>query len=362
MDGDPQGGQPPLLARPPEEGARLLALSFLDQAAAARPRLADPDDAEALHDFRVALRRLRSSLRAYDGSLAGSVPRKLARRLKRLAQATGEGRDAEVAIEWLRERAGLVGAYHRTGYRWLLDHLEERKRAGYEHLLAEVEEGFEELEAELRRRLSVYQAEVRLGGAGEAEARPTLGQATAEILAEHARELAEHLASVGGPGDVEEAHSARIAAKRLRYLIEPLAGEAPGGKAVVKHLKELQELLGELHDAHVLEAELAAAVERAGAERARALVELALAEQPDEKRLRAERRRARESGLLALTRLNRARRDRLFADLRDGWLDGRAGPFLGEAEDLAGKLALTPAPGEPPAAPRIRPEPSLPAG
>ena len=51
-----------LLPRPPEEGARRLALSYLDQAARARPRLADPADAEALHDFRVGLRRLRSCL------------------------------------------------------------------------------------------------------------------------------------------------------------------------------------------------------------------------------------------------------------------------------------------------------------
>jgi CHAD domain-containing protein len=340
MDGEPQGGRPPLLPRPPEEGARLLALGFLDQAAAARPRLADPEDAEALHDFRVALRRLRSSLQAYEEALAGSVPKKLARRLKRLARATGDGRDAEVAIEWLRERAGLVGAYHRAGYRWLLDHLEERKRAGYEHLLAEVEDGFEELKADLRRRLSVYQAEVRLGGEGEAEPPPTLGETAAEILAGQARELAGHLERIGGAGDAEEAHRARIAAKRLRYLLEPLAGEVPGGKAAVKRLKELQELLGELHDAHVLEAELAAGVERAGAERAQALLELSLAEQPDEKRLRAERRRARESGLLALARLNRARRDRLYADLRDGWLEGRAEPFLREAEELAGALRV----------------------
>ena len=53
-----------LLSRPPEEGARLIALSWLDQAAAAFPRLQDPADIEALHDFRVGLRRLRSCLRS----------------------------------------------------------------------------------------------------------------------------------------------------------------------------------------------------------------------------------------------------------------------------------------------------------
>ncbi|HYU36006.1 MAG TPA: CHAD domain-containing protein, partial [Thermoanaerobaculia bacterium] len=62
----------PLLARPPDEGAHLLALTLLDQAAAAFPRLEDPADSEALHDFRVALRRLRSCLRAYRSCLNAS--------------------------------------------------------------------------------------------------------------------------------------------------------------------------------------------------------------------------------------------------------------------------------------------------
>ena len=323
------------MERPPEEGARLLALGFLDQAAEARPRLDDREDAEALHDFRVGLRRLRSCLRAYDDLLAGSVPKKLARRLKGLAQATGEGRDTEVQIEWLRERAGLLGAYHRTGYNWLLDHLERRKERAYEDILARVAAEFPDLETGLRKRLSVYRTEVHL----DREApRQTLGETTAGLLEQHAEELGDHLAQVAHAGDEEEAHEARITAKRLRYLIEPLAGEIPSGKAAVRRLKGLQELLGELHDAHVLESELAAAVERAGAERARALHDLSLSPAADERLLRAERRRARESGLIALARLNRARRDRLFETLWDGWLEGRAAPFLAETAALAREL------------------------
>lgn len=334
-DAGPVRRQPPLLSRPPEEGARLLALGYLDQAAEARPRLEDPEDTEALHDFRVALRRLRSCLRAYEGPLTGSVPRKLARRLKRLARATGAGRDAEVQIEWLRDKAKLLGAYHRTGYAWLLELLEERKRRGYEDVHARVAEDFGDLEAALRRRLSVYRAEVHL----DREApRHTLGEAAAAILEQHVEELGDHLARVHGAEDEEQAHEARIAAKRLRYLIEPLADELPSGKAVIKRLKGLQELLGELHDAHVLETELAAVVERAGAERAQALLELSLAAAPDEKLLRAERRRARESGLIALARLNRARRERLFQGLADAWTGGKAEPFLAEARALAAEL------------------------
>jgi CHAD domain-containing protein len=147
-------------------------------------------------------------------------------------------------------------------------------------------------------------------------------------------DLESHLARIDDAGDEKRAHEARIRAKRVRYLLEPLADEIPEAGPVIKRFKALQELLGDLHDAHVLEAELADAVEAAAAERARRILELSLADAPDDNLLRAERRRARESGLIALARLNRARRDRLFAALDDAWLDGKADGFLREVEGL----------------------------
>ena len=68
------------------------------------------------------------------------------------------------------------------------------------------------------------------------------------------------------------------------------------------------------------------------------LLELSLADTPDEDRLRAERRRAREPGLIALARQNRARRDHLFAELKADWLDGKAEPFLREVEGLGEEM------------------------
>src|SRR3954471_12903115 len=57
---------PDVLRRLAKEAARRLALEHLKTAAALRDRLADPDNPEGLHDFRVAIRRLRSALRAYQ--------------------------------------------------------------------------------------------------------------------------------------------------------------------------------------------------------------------------------------------------------------------------------------------------------
>jgi CHAD domain-containing protein len=326
---------PDLLSRSPEEGARLLALSFLDQAAAARPRLDDSADAEALHDFRVGLRRLRSALKAYDAQLGGSIPKKLAKRLQRLAGSTGPGRDTEVQIEWLRGRSPHLSGHHRIGGAWLLARLGERRREAYGELQEEVADEFDKVDKDLRARLSVYRAEIHLDAKAD---RPTLAAATAEILHRQVADLEARLGKISDAADETEAHEARIRAKRVRYLLEPLVEEIPGAGPVVKRFKALQDLLGDLHDAHVLEAELAGAAETAAAERARTLLALSLADSPDAERLRAERRRAREPGLIALARQNRARRDHLFAELSDRWLAGKAEPFLREVEGLGEEM------------------------
>ena len=62
-----------LLDGPAAAGARVLALGRLADAEEAAARLADPADAEALHDFRVAVRRLRSTLRLLAPALEGAL-------------------------------------------------------------------------------------------------------------------------------------------------------------------------------------------------------------------------------------------------------------------------------------------------
>ena len=108
----------------------------------------------------------------------GSIPKKLARRLQRLAGSTGPGRDTEVQIEWLRGRVPHLSAQHRAGLAWLLARLARaqarRLRASMED---EVADEFDKLEKDLRARLSVYRAEIHLDARTD---RPTLAAATAE--------------------------------------------------------------------------------------------------------------------------------------------------------------------------------------
>src|SRR6266550_3868884 len=110
-----------MLREPVERGVRRVALSLLDAADKAADKLTglskelragDPtgDSAgdEALHDFRVAIRRVRSWMRAFQPWLRDDLPRKRMRSLSAIADATRSVRDAAVHLEWLRkERLAL---------------------------------------------------------------------------------------------------------------------------------------------------------------------------------------------------------------------------------------------------------------
>ena len=73
------------------------------------------------------------------------------------------------------------------------------------------------------------------------------------LLSDQVEVVRTRLAAVRGASDEQRIHRARIEAKRLRYLLETLhqSGQVDPRPAL-KHLKRLQDLLGELHDSHVL--------------------------------------------------------------------------------------------------------------
>src|SRR5262245_39681447 len=335
-----------LLSMRVEEGCRWLALDHLSAAADARQRLVDNGDLEALHDLRVGLRRLRSVLRAYGPHLEDSVGGKLRRRVKKLAAATGAARDSEVQIEWLQARRSRLNPRHRTGVDWLMGWLERRKDSAYAEVRGDVATSFDRLKSVLDRRLRRYTTQLYA-----ADERPDrLSEVTGRLLATHAAELLAELAGVQSVADEERAHEARIAAKRLRYLLEPLRREVDGAGELIGRLKDLQELLGALHDVAVLGGELRQALELASTERARDLHQLALSPEPDGDETLRRLRRDPRPGLLALARLVRDDRDELFARLSQDWLTGGGERFVAACDALARRLEST---STAPAAPRL---------
>ena len=141
-----------LLFRSDEEAARRLALKAVAAARAAERRLDDRTDPEALHDFRVAIRRLRSLLRAYRPQLESSVRKKDRSRLRKLQRTTGGGREADVALEWLTKQQHDLAPEHLTGLNWLSATLLARRRECAQALDAEVREAFKQTAERLEER------------------------------------------------------------------------------------------------------------------------------------------------------------------------------------------------------------------
>lgn len=328
------GLPPDVLDRPPEEAARRIALERLGEARAACRRLADPEDAEALHDFRVAVRRLRSTLRAWKPQLGDSVRKRDRRALRALQTATGEGRDAEVALAWLSGQRAELRTSHRRGHDWLARRLEGRR----EHSLGQVRETvrsrFEQVEAQLLPSLECLQVEVHLL---EPEAGPSFGEVFADMAREFARDLARLLGRVESPADRSLCHQARIACKRLRYLVEPVREQREDAARIVERCKRLQDVLGDLNDAHVLLDEIGAALEDASVEHARRLLDLAGDEDPE--RMRRESRRGERPGLLELARRVQLRVREGFETLEKHWLGDGLQELVEEVEAMATAVA-----------------------
>jgi CHAD domain-containing protein len=240
---------PDLLTRSSRESSRILALGYLDDISLAAQRLGDSENFDALHDFRVGLRRFRGALSAYRETLEDSVTGKMRRQIRRLARATNAGRDTEVQLAWLRLRGAQLAPEDRPGHYWLLGRLEERKEQAYARDLADVTSRFASVGDKFRRALGTLRIELTNGRTHSA---PTFGEATGGLIRLQVARVQEELGRIRDAADIEQVHGTRIALKRLRYLVEPVARHHRRARALVRRFKEAQDLLGEHHDLHVL--------------------------------------------------------------------------------------------------------------
>ncbi|MBP7551660.1 MAG: CHAD domain-containing protein [Gemmatimonadaceae bacterium] len=234
-----------LLDEDAQRAARLIAIDLQGRVRAARPRLDDPADVEALHDFRVAVRRLRSWLLC-DAVLPGALaPRRGHKLLRRLAHATNASRDDEVFAEWLTGARATLATQHRGAADWMLARIGRLKREAERDLLAELDRDLEAAMVLLDEHLARYNVPHDVVRGAERE---TFAAAMSSLVRSSAARLQRRLAAVNGAEDHEAIHRARIAGKRLRYALEQVAAAVPGAQACLIRLKVLQDLLGDHHD------------------------------------------------------------------------------------------------------------------
>lgn len=189
----------------------------------------------ALHDIRVASRRLRAALSVYAPGLDPTLAEPLVRAARRLTRALGPVRDLDVQLE------ALALAEQSPGIKRLVGTLQKTRRSERRKLVSALHRwDATAFESVLTHALAQPLPNTPLGQHQEA-----IGMCKAEVMA-----LSE---SIHDPSKVEELHALRIAVKHLRYTVEIFAALLPDEKrASRKPLAALQEHLGQIHDLDVL--------------------------------------------------------------------------------------------------------------
>jgi CHAD domain-containing protein len=203
---------------------------------AAVPRVVESSDDEAIHDLRVAIRRLRTMLkmaRPLFGRFHADVVRKS---FADVMKATGDLRDEEVLEETLE---GLCE--HPAFTRWLRAR-KARERKLRRAVVARIERGELDRARLMLKALLVFPFDPERDAELSKFARRTV---------ERARRVVEKDRDVS-LDDVLGLHELRISYKELRYAIELLSDALPlDARAMLEPAVVFQKRLGEIHDADV---------------------------------------------------------------------------------------------------------------
>lgn len=226
----------------PKAGGYVVAkLRALDAALVeAAPRVLSHDtgelDEEAVHDLRVAIRRMRTLLKMSRGLFGRWHTDVVRGAFAEVMRATGDLRDEEVLEETLEDIAGgdeLVTWVHERRPR------EDKLRR---NVILRIKRGDLDRARLMLKALLVFPIEPTRNVDLARFARRTVERARRKV---ESRRDAE-------PSDVTALHDLRIAYKELRYSIELLADALPiDARAQLEPATVFQKRLGELHDVDV---------------------------------------------------------------------------------------------------------------
>jgi CHAD domain-containing protein len=219
-------------------------------------QLLEGDDPEAIHDLRVATRRLQALLAVLSAFPGADALRKLRRSLRELRSALGDWRNCDVSLADTtsrRERAELPA--ERAAWERIEADLQSRRademRRGRARLRRAIDKN---LVGQLARALEVRLQAIRA---------TALRQALEDRIERAWSEWNECFESASREPSVELLHALRVATKRVRYATE-LARDLARARAtpVLAWARRAQESLGDWHDRETLHRAIAEAVAR----------------------------------------------------------------------------------------------------
>jgi triphosphatase len=252
---------------------KVIAMTCLHQIAANQSALRR-HDAEAVHQMRVGLRRMRAAISLFKVMLAGPQTEAMKEQFKWLTNELGPARELDVFIKRVVKRAGGTRA-NKAGLSTVAQGFRARRTQALDRAVQAT------ASPRFRRLMLDAAAWIEVGDWTRTEdeliralrERTLRGAATEELRRRRKkiRKRGAHLADL----DPLKRHKLRIQAKKLRYATEFFAGVFPGRKSARlrgkfgTRLRKLQDALGDLNDIVVHQGLAKQAIGSAGAGRLR---------------------------------------------------------------------------------------------
>ncbi|HEX3730824.1 MAG TPA: CHAD domain-containing protein, partial [Opitutaceae bacterium] len=200
---------------------------------------------EALHDLRIAIRRMRVILRAFAKPLAGTSAERIEAELQRLNRILGSARDLDVWIGFFSEESMAKQFAHHRLWKGFIGHQLELRRLQQATVRRHLHgAAFSSLRFRLGRFLRIELPELN-----RATAFKPVGRGARRAIAKALRRALD-LADLRHSPSADKVHRLRIALRRLRYLggsFERLLG--PAARKISRRAHAVERILGGMRDA-----------------------------------------------------------------------------------------------------------------
>jgi CHAD domain-containing protein len=237
---------------------RELALRQLNRLMSYEAKVLKGDDADAIHDMRVASRRLQQVLDLLYPKPRPQEFRRLRRQIRRCRQVLGDVRNCDVLLEFVGRSLGRKRSARREAWTAVQHFLLMRRSETFLRAIRKVGKiNLSVFYVNLKEFLHHDKAhdhptEHHAHIAGPA--RPGFAKDLTNALESAWSRFEDQIALSHRDSSPQVIHGARIATKRLRYLLEVFHEFGVRGSAdALVCLRQLQKDLGDWHDLEVLE-------------------------------------------------------------------------------------------------------------
>ena len=261
----PEDGQPivvPMADQTAFEAATALIAHFISLARQTEAGIVADRNLEFLHEYRVALRKIRSVLSLFRGTYESARTANLKARFAAIVAATGPVRDLDVYLLEKPTFYALVPKPLHPGLDAMFATLAQDRQAAWVKLVRYL--GSRAYLQDMTDLGAVFADRALLARGPQADL--AADDFATTLIWKRYRKMRKIACAIGPNSDASAVHALRIQGKKLRYLIEffaPLFAAAKV-KPLLKPLKALQDHLGKVNDCAVQQVTLQRFLTEAG--------------------------------------------------------------------------------------------------